>query len=170
MLGCKGDVVTVKRGHARNLLIPRKMAAYATPANKLKFDEVIKARKEAVESGVASTSKPKSRKEQQKAAMDNKQFKQLSEGETAVFIRSAVATSTEGSDDSESGKKAAASTEKLYGSVTAADIKAYFEEEGFAPVEISAIKLEAPIKTLGTFPVKVGDVTVNIQVLEDKVK
>ncbi len=32
-LGNKGDVVNVKRGYARNYLIPRKLAIYATPKN-----------------------------------------------------------------------------------------------------------------------------------------
>jgi large subunit ribosomal protein L9 len=32
-LGNKGDVVNVKRGYARNYLIPRKLAIYATPQN-----------------------------------------------------------------------------------------------------------------------------------------
>jgi len=32
-LGNPGDVVNVKRGYARNYLVPRKLAIYATPAN-----------------------------------------------------------------------------------------------------------------------------------------
>ncbi|MDI9525232.1 MAG: 50S ribosomal protein L9, partial [Candidatus Cloacimonadota bacterium] len=32
-LGKKGEVVSVKRGFARNYLIPRKLAIYATPQN-----------------------------------------------------------------------------------------------------------------------------------------
>jgi large subunit ribosomal protein L9 len=32
-LGNKGDVVNVKRGYARNYLIPREYALYGTPAN-----------------------------------------------------------------------------------------------------------------------------------------
>lgn len=35
--GKSGDLISVKRGFARNFLIPRKFAAYATPANKEKY-------------------------------------------------------------------------------------------------------------------------------------
>jgi large subunit ribosomal protein L9 len=35
--GSVGDIIEVKRGHARNLLIPRKIAVYATRENKVKF-------------------------------------------------------------------------------------------------------------------------------------
>lgn len=35
--GRAGDIIEVKRGYARNLLIPRKIALYATRENKLKY-------------------------------------------------------------------------------------------------------------------------------------
>eukprot|EP01031_Cornospumella_fuschlensis_P036191 gene36191-43896_t len=35
--GKKGEEIAVKRGYARNFLIPRKIAVYATPQNKAKF-------------------------------------------------------------------------------------------------------------------------------------
>ena len=39
--GSKGEVVQVKRGYARNFLIPRKAAAYATDDNKKLHEELI---------------------------------------------------------------------------------------------------------------------------------
>lgn len=39
--GKVGEIVKVKRGFARNLLLPRKLAAYATPENKTKFDAIL---------------------------------------------------------------------------------------------------------------------------------
>lgn len=39
-VGVKGDVVNVKRGFARNYLVPRKHAIYATPANMGKLTEI----------------------------------------------------------------------------------------------------------------------------------
>ena len=39
-LGAKGDLVNVKRGYARNYLIPRKYAIYATPKNMKRLDEI----------------------------------------------------------------------------------------------------------------------------------
>ena len=40
--GSRGEVVSVKRGFARNFLVPRKLAAYATPENKQRFESLIK--------------------------------------------------------------------------------------------------------------------------------
>jgi len=57
--GNQGDIVKVKRGFARNFLIPRKLAAYATEENKEKYSryttEAAKRAKEA-ESGSYSSS------------------------------------------------------------------------------------------------------------------
>jgi large subunit ribosomal protein L9 len=40
-VGQTGNIVDVKRGYARNFLIPRKLAAYATTENKTKFANII---------------------------------------------------------------------------------------------------------------------------------
>jgi len=39
-LGAKGDIVNVKRGYARNYLVPRGYAIYATPHNMKKLEEI----------------------------------------------------------------------------------------------------------------------------------
>lgn len=39
-LGAKGDLVNVKRGYARNYLIPKNMAIYATPYNMKQLDAI----------------------------------------------------------------------------------------------------------------------------------
>ncbi len=39
-LGAKGDIVNVKRGYARNYLVPRGFAIYATPHNMKKLEEI----------------------------------------------------------------------------------------------------------------------------------
>lgn len=44
-LGSKGAVADVRPGYARNLLIPRKWAVYATPQNLTKHSEIIEAAK-----------------------------------------------------------------------------------------------------------------------------
>ncbi len=41
-VGSKGDVVNVKRGFARNFLVPRSLAMYATPYNLKKLDSLKK--------------------------------------------------------------------------------------------------------------------------------
>ena len=38
--GKNGDIVSVKRGYARNLLIPRKLALYATTENKARISSL----------------------------------------------------------------------------------------------------------------------------------
>lgn len=44
-LGKTGDVVKVKEGYARNFLIPRKLAAIATPGNLKRIEQLEKKRK-----------------------------------------------------------------------------------------------------------------------------
>ena len=44
-LGKTGDVVKVKEGYARNFLIPRKLAAVATPGNLKRIEQLEKKRK-----------------------------------------------------------------------------------------------------------------------------
>lgn len=44
-LGKTGDVVKVKEGYARNFLIPRKLAAMATPGNLKRIEQLEKKRK-----------------------------------------------------------------------------------------------------------------------------
>ncbi len=45
ILGKTGDVVKVKEGYARNFLIPRKLAAVATPGNLKRIEQLEKKRK-----------------------------------------------------------------------------------------------------------------------------
>jgi large subunit ribosomal protein L9 len=42
--GSAGEIVSVKRGFARNFLVPRSKAAYATPENKVRFQGLLKQR------------------------------------------------------------------------------------------------------------------------------
>ena len=48
-LGEQGDIVTVKPGYARNYLIPRGLAAVATPLNKMRVETHKKRQKELME-------------------------------------------------------------------------------------------------------------------------
>ena len=52
--GAAGEVITVKRGFARNFLIPRAKAAYATPENKTRFAALKSTTKAPAESRSAS--------------------------------------------------------------------------------------------------------------------
>lgn len=50
--GSAGEIVKVKRGFARNFLLPRKMAAYATPENRVKFQPLIENQKRVATAGI----------------------------------------------------------------------------------------------------------------------
>lgn len=41
--GTTGEIVSVRRGFARNYLFPKKMAVYATAVNKEKYSSILKA-------------------------------------------------------------------------------------------------------------------------------
>ena len=143
--GTAGDIVKVKRGYARNLLVPRKKAAYATPENRVKFDAVIKTRKESSPSAT-TTSAPSSSSSSSSAAARRRP---LTDVDVLTFARSVVS----GSD--------AATT---YGSVTALDIQAQLAATGYEEVDVSAVALDAPIKALGEYVVRVAGVDVKVRV------
>ena len=142
--GTVGDIVKVKRGYARNLLVPRKKAAYATPENRVKFDAVIKTRKD--QAGASgSVSAPSSSSSSASAI----RRRPLTDVDVLTFARSVVS----GSD-----------TAATYGSVSVADIQAELVNGGFEEVEVAAVALDAPIKALGEYTVRVGGVDVKVRV------
>ncbi|MCX5680383.1 MAG: 50S ribosomal protein L9 [Candidatus Omnitrophica bacterium] len=55
-LGSMGDVITVKRGYARNYLIPKKLAKEATPGNMKTLESILK-KKASVEAKVLEGAK-----------------------------------------------------------------------------------------------------------------
>lgn len=141
--GVQGEIITVKRGFARNFLIPKKLAgelpsfhncffvhfsysfitAYATEANKLKYAELFLE--------VPDLSKVKLNS-----------FKDI----VMTFER----VSTIGG--------------ALFGSVSVADIKTYFNERS---VEVDKIELAGgSLKELGTHIVKVDGVNFQINIVE----
>ncbi len=55
-LGSSGEIVQVRPGYARNLLVPRQLAVYASPENLLKHSPIIEAAKaKAAEAAAAVT-------------------------------------------------------------------------------------------------------------------
>lgn len=117
-LGEVGQVVSVADGFGRNYLIPRGLAAPATPQN-------IKAL------------------ERDKSLIRKRDEKRVGEaGELAQRLLGVVCTFP----------MKAGEGDKLFGSVTSADIAKKLEEHGIA-LERKKIHLEHPIKSLGIFSV-----------------
>jgi len=96
-LGSSGTIIHVKRGFARNYLIPRNFAIPATPNNLKVF-------------------------EHEKRIIEAKRGKQRKEAEALKSKLERVSCSI---------SKKVGEQDKLYGSVTAIDIEAAFQSEGF---------------------------------------
>ena len=60
-LGDAGEVVDVKRGYARNYLIPRKLAMEATPGNLKTYEDIARARESRMEKATADAEETASR-------------------------------------------------------------------------------------------------------------
>ncbi len=119
-LGRRGEIVDVKRGYARNFLLPQKMALPVTDSNKRQVER----EREAVEVREA---------EERKVAEAH--AKHLESVECAIARR-------------------VGETNALYGSVTAADIAEFYEQQQIA-VDKRKIQLNEPIKELGEFQVAI---------------
>jgi large subunit ribosomal protein L9 len=119
-IGKAGSVIKVKKGYARNYLLPRGLALTATPNNLKRL----------------------SQEAQQKQVMADKQKKQAEElaGRLQGFSCTVAVDVNE--------------QEKLYGSVTAADIAKALTEEGYK-ITKEDVLLEKPVQDLGIFDVEI---------------
>jgi len=115
-LGTIGEVVKVKRGYARNYLLPRGLALAADAKNLA----VLEHRKRAL-----SAKRAKVQKANEAAA-------------ATLGAVSLVITARAGEED------------KLFGSVTNADVQKALAAQGFE-IDRKKILLESPIKTIGEF-------------------
>ena len=155
--GDRGDTVSVKRGFARNFLIPNKMAAYNTEANREKYSDIIRAKEFTSE---ATAKAKKSAREQYEALQQAMEHLARSNGGSIDLILSSKST--------EDGN--------LYGSVSAADIAAKLRSDeicgtdtGSALGSLTAadVKLDAGevIKTVGSgYSASIAGQKVNITV------
>ena len=131
-LGLAGDEVHVAPGYARNYLIPRGLAAKATPGTL----RLVESRKALIAA----------RREKELA-----DAKALAEKLAGVELSIAMQATED---------------EQLFGSVTARSIAEKLAESGFS-IDHNHVKLEAPIKTLGSYTVDVklhADVVVPLKV------
>jgi len=131
-LGQSGQQVDVADGHARNFLIPKKLALTATPANQRVYENEAKARSKKKEKELAEA-------------------KALADKLSSVSVEIARATGEE---------------DKLFGSVTNADIAEALEAKGHK-VNKRDIVLETPLKALGDFQVEInvaGEIKASVKV------
>jgi len=164
--GSKGDVVKVKRGFARNFLIPRKLAAYATDDNKVLYsaytEAAAKRKREEEElmesssnSGSSGSGSSSSQAKENKEAI-RKYLQELDEQPPRLTFDRAIIPNTR----------------SLFGSVSSGDIadeigKAYplLPSPPLAShVEMSAAVGGSAIKALGMFEVSVAGVNVLVNV------
>lgn len=119
-LGQVGDVVSVKDGHARNLLLPRNLAYLATPANLKRIEK------------------------QKKIYAD--QYTKQKEESLELAEKMAKASCTINVEANEQ--------DKLYGSISEADVVKALDAEGFT-VDKKDIAFDQSIEELGIFEVGV---------------
>lgn len=117
-LGKVGDVVKVKEGFARNMLLPNKLAYLATPSNLKRIEQ-------------------EKKKRQAEYAANKQEAESLAEKLNKV----SCTVSVEVND-----------LEKLYGSISEADIVKALDVEGFK-IDKKDIILDKPIDQLGIFEV-----------------
>jgi large subunit ribosomal protein L9 len=120
-LGKKGDVAHVAEGYARNFLLPRRLAAIATPAR-------IAAAKQMMEERAAAVRREAERADETREML----------AKTVLTITAPVGTS-----------------DRLFGSVTKEDIATAIYQARKVRLDKHSIELEEPIKTVGTYMVKV---------------
>ncbi|MDP3143138.1 MAG: 50S ribosomal protein L9 [Candidatus Omnitrophota bacterium] len=119
-IGKSGEVIKVKKGFARNFLLPRGLAFVATNQNLKRLEQ----------------------EKQQRQVFAEKEKRQAEE----LAKKLSGASCTVAVDVNEN--------EKMYGSVTAADIVKSLEVESFK-IDKNAILLEKPIEELGIFEIEI---------------
>lgn len=120
-LGRKGDVVTVADGYARNFLVPKGLALFASKGALKQADQMRRAREE------------KERK-----------VKEAAEGRVARLGASPVYISARAGEEG-----------RLFGSVTKTDVARAIEEQLGEAVDRHEVRLDDPIRHLGTHNVEV---------------
>ena len=119
--GKKGDLVNVSDGHARNFLIPRKLAVEANAGNLKTLKEQEQKKKRQLEKGIADAKKI--------------------QGELETLTVTVTAK--------------AGSAGRLFGAVTGKEITDALKEQHKIVIEKNKLVLSDPIKTVGTYAVKV---------------
>lgn len=120
-LGRCGDVVRVRAGHARNYLLPKRLAVHATDENKRIM-------------------------ERRRARLDVEEAARNLEIDAKVERLGMMAYNTVEKAD-ENGR--------LYGSVSSAAIAGFLRTTGFTEIGDDDVRIDTPIKTVGSHKVRV---------------
>ena len=120
-LGAKGDVVEVKDGYARNFLVPRGFAIFASKGALRQAEHMRRSREE-------------------QEARD----REAAAGKVQALGASPVYISARAGEDG-----------KLFGSVTKSDVARAIQEQLGEPIDRHIVRLEDPIKSLGTHQVEI---------------
>ncbi|MCD7776414.1 MAG: 50S ribosomal protein L9 [Firmicutes bacterium] len=132
--GKKDDIVNVSDGYARNYLIPRKLAAEATPAVMREVEE-------------------RRAEKQRLIAEERKAAEATAEKLGGLLVKLSLKRGADG---------------KIFGSVTAKDVCDALASQHSITLEKHKLVMPDPIKSFGTFDIKVkiyGDITGTLHVL-----
>jgi large subunit ribosomal protein L9 len=144
--GAAGDIVEVKRGYARNFLIPRKIAAYATKENQTRYADLIGSNTSNKKNDSDSDSVDTTAEDEQ-----TQRIKTLLAGGGMVFER------------------AVSSGSVLYGSVTDLDVRSHMDSVGLGS---SCVLVMEPsvLKALGKYSVTINGATIPLEIIEPALK
>lgn len=147
--GAKGEVVPVKRGYARNFLIPRKIAAYATDDNKNNYSELI-----------ASSASAKSKRTQ---GGNSVIFEKITQVE---LLRSLQEQLTALPESWEIRVTTAATADgRLYAAVSSTDLVEALKIQHGVDCSVAAVDIgENPIKSVGRHQITIAGQPVSVNV------
>jgi large subunit ribosomal protein L9 len=148
--GHTGEIVKVKRGFARNFLIPRNKAAYATDENRKKYEDLLSKAKRASIRGENAKLEMARVTNEQSLALLKQQIEDVVRSSGVVVTITAKATADG----------------RLYGAVTNADVAQTLRTLGVVSVVPGNITM-APIKSIGTHAVAVAGVELQLSVVAD---
>ncbi len=139
--GVAGEVVRVKRGFARNYLVPKKMAVYMSESNRLKHADLMATALNLEESSAQAKNAQKEAK--------SKLIEALKQIQGPITI----------------AMKTVADTSALYGSVKSSSIAAALEERG---VHVSASQIDADkIEEVGTHVISILGEKIEIEITSE---
>ena len=140
--GTAGEIVAVKRGFARNFLVPRAKACYATPQNKLRYATLMES--------PSKTSIP-SQVDNSQASITAEQAESLKGKRVLINVASDKVNSSN----------------RLFASITASDIALAIKEQFGGNILPISIIDAPPVKELGNYTVKAAGTEFTIEVTKN---
>jgi large subunit ribosomal protein L9 len=152
--GHTGEIVKVKRGFARNFLIPRNKAAYATDENRKKYEDLLSNAKRASirgENAKIAAAETARAKNEESLALIKQQIEEVLRGSSGGIVTIKAKATADG---------------RLYGAVTNADVAQTLRTLGAVDVVPGNITM-APIKATGNVTVVITGIDVQLSVVAD---